>query len=291
MASGKIMEGICSYIDYLNDKKKVATSTLSAYNTDLNNFENYLNQKYSLTHINEINQGIIMSYVLFMKNEGRASSTISRSLSAIKNFMLYCYHEKMIDDNLSDFKYDLPKEEKKLPEVLTVDEVNLILSQPPNTDLGRRDKAMLEVLYSSGLKVNELIDLRLEDVDMKLKVLKCSGKKRQRILPLGAMAYEAMVAYLERSRVNLCKKPSEILFLSYSGEQMTRQGFWKLIKKYVKAAGIDKKISTSTFRHSFATHMIENGIHKETLKEALGNASVASVQMYLDLNRKRTNSL
>lgn len=291
MASGNLTEGILKYEDYLKNHKKVSDSTLSAYRTDLKNFKEYLSSTYKVDLIGDINQSILMSYVLHMKNLGRASTTISRTVSSIKNFMLFCFHENMIDENLSDKKIDLPKEVKKLPEVLSVDEVNKILSQPENTNLGRRDKAMLEVLYSSGLKVNELIDLRVEDVDMKLKVLKCNGKKKSRILPLGAMAYEAMTYYLNLSRNTLCKSSSEILFLSCNGEKMTRQGFWKIVKKYVALAEIDKKISTSTFRHSFATHMIENGIHKETLKNALGNASVASVQMYLDLNRKRTKTL
>lgn len=291
MANGNLNEGILLYHDYLTHHKKVSASTLSAYKTDLKNFKDYLESVHGLDLINDINQTMMMSYILYMKNAGRASTTISRSLSAIKNFMLFCYHEKLIDENLSDRKIDLPKEEKKLPVILSVDEVNQILSQPEGTALGMRDKAMLEVLYSSGLKVNELIELQINDVDMKLKVLKCTNKNKERILPLGAMAYEAMTMYLNQSRQGLVKNTTTYLFLSYNGEKMTRQGFWKIVKKYVNQAGIDKVISTSTFRHSFAAHMIENGIHKETLKNALGNASVASVQMYLDLNRKRSKTL
>jgi integrase/recombinase XerD len=287
MENGNLYLGLDQYKIYLKQKKQVSKATLSAYNTDLNNFLTYLEKKYQLSHCDLLNQTILMSYVLHMKDKGRASSTISRSVSAIKNFMLFLFHEGYIFDNLSEGKLDLPKERKKLPEVLSVDEVNQIMSKPEATTLGLRDKAMLEVLYASGLKINELIDLSIEDVDMKFKVIRCINKKSERVLPIGAMAYDALALYLKNSRDELNKKSIKYLFLSYNGERMTRQGFWKIVKKYVDQAGIDKSISTSTFRHSFATHMIENGIHKETLKNALGNASVASVQKYLDLNRKR----
>lgn len=287
MGNGNIYLGLDQYKTYLKIKKQVSKATLSAYNTDLNNFITYLQDHYNLTDYDLLNQTILMSYVLYMKDKGRASATISRSVSALKNYMLFLFHEGYISENLSESKLDLPKEEKKLPEVLTVDEVNQIMSMPEATVLGIRDKAMLEVLYASGLKVNELIDLSIDDIDMKFKVIKCKTKKSERVLPIGAMAYDALELYLKKSRHHLNKKTIRNLFLSYNGEKMTRQGFWKIVKKYVDQAGIDKSISTSTFRHSFASHMIENGIHKETLKSALGNASVASVQKYLDLNRKR----
>lgn len=291
MENGNFDQGLILYLTYLKDHKKVSKSTLSAYKTDLKNFKLYLEKTYDLSLINDINQGIIMSYVLYLKNLGRASATISRSVSSIKNFMLFSFHEDLIDENLSDRKLDLPKERKKLPEILTVNEINKILSQPEKTVLGKRDKAMLEVLYSSGLKVNELIDLEVDDVDFKLKVITCNHKKKQRVLPLGSMAYEAVLEYINNSRNELIKEANPALFLSCNGEKMSRQGFWKIIKKYASQAKINKCISTSTFRHSFAAHMIGNGIHKEALTHALGNVSVASVQMYLDLNRKRSKAL
>lgn len=287
MENGNLYTSLELYRAYLVDKKKVSKATLSAYSTDLKKFFTFMKEKHNIELVSDLNQSMVMSYLLALKSNGKASSSISRSMSVIKNYLLFVYHESLIENNLSEHKYEIPKDEKKLPEVLTVEEVNIILSQPNDSPLGIRDKAMLEILYSSGLKVNELIGLKLSDLDMKLKVLHCKNAHSVRVLPLGAIAYDAVSHYLRDSRPSLNKDNHTELFLSYNGQKISRQGFWKVVKKYVAQAGIDKNISTSTFRHSFASHMIENGIHKEVLKDALGNTSVASIQMYLDLNRKR----
>jgi len=278
------------YSDYLNNVKKVSKSTVSAYKTDINKFNKFLIAKYKIDNFSEINISIIMSYFLYMKTDGQKSSSINRSLSVIKNLLLFGYHEGYIEENLSETKFEVPKGDKILPEILTVEEIDLLLSQPGQTALGLRDRAMLETLYTSGLKVNELINLKLCDVDLKLKVIRCHSKNQTRILPLGSIALNAVESYLEESRVELNKHDSEFLFLSYSGLKISRQGFWKLVKKYSEQAGINKNISTSTLRHSFATHMIQNGIEKDVLRQTLGNSSVASVQVYLDLNRRRTRN-
>lgn len=290
MENGKFEATVSSYTTYLVEKKKVSAATLSAYQTDLKKFHMFLDAKHGIEQIGDLNQSIVMSYLLDMKKNGKASSSISRRLSVIKNYLLFCYHMDLIDVNLAEHKYEVPKDEKKLPEVLTVEEVNIMLSQPDQSILGIRDKAMLEIMYSSGLKVNELLQLKKGDIDLKLKVIHCRNQQSKRILPLGAMAYDAVVDYLTNSRGSLESVSCEYLFLSYNGKRISRQGFWKAVKKYAAQAGIEKNISTSTFRHSFATHMIENGINKDVLKEALGNSSVASVQMYLDMNRKRQQS-
>ncbi len=289
MKDGKF-EYILEYIEYLKKKKNVSDATQSAYKTDLKKFFVFISEKYSITDFNDINQTVLLSYLLDQKVCGKATSSISRSMSVIKNFLLFAFHENLIDTNLSDVKLEIPKEKKKLPSTLTVEEVNILLSQPDESILGIRDKAMLETLYTSGLKVNELINLKVDDLNLKLKVLRCTSKTNTRVLPLGAIAQEAIEKYLTNSRCDISKTNSEYLFLSYSGENMSRQGFWKIVKKYVTSAGIKKNITTSTFRHSFASHMIQNGIHKDVLKDTLGNSSVASVQMYLDINRKRQQS-
>lgn len=287
MENGNFQVVIDDYIIYLKNKKNISESTASAYKTDLIKFKEYLIIDHNILNISDLNKTIIMSYLLKLKQGKMASSSISRRMSVIKNFLLYGYHENLIEVNLSEHKYEIPKDEKKLPEILTVEEVNLILSQPNESPLGIRDRAMMEILYSSGLKVNELINLQMSDLNMKLKIIQCGKGNVKRILPLGAMAYDALTSYLDRSRDQLIKDSVDYVFLSYSGGKISRQGFWKLVKKYVELAEIHKNISISTFRHSFASHMIENGIHKEVLKEALGNTSVASIQKYLDLNRKR----
>lgn len=278
------------YSDYLNNVKKVSKSTVSAYRTDINKFNNFIITKYKIDTFSDINISIVMSYLLHMKTEGQKYSSITRSMSVIKNLLLFGFHEGYIEENLSETKFEIPRGDKKLPEILTVEEIDLLLSQPNQTVLGLRDRAMLETLYTSGLKVNELINLKLCDVDIKLKVIKCYAKNQTRILPLGAIAFNAVELYLEESRVELNKHDSEYLFLSYNGLKISRQGFWKLVKKYSELACINKNISTSTFRHSFATHMIQNGIEKDVLRQTLGNSSVASVQVYLDLNRRRTRN-
>lgn len=185
MENGNLHLALDQYNIYLINKKQVSKATLSAYKTDLNNFIIYLQDNYHLSHYDLLNQTILMSYVLYMKDKGRASATISRSVSALKNYMLFLFHEGFISENLSECKLDLPKEEKKLPEVLSVDEVNQIMAMPEGTSLGIRDKAMLEVLYASGLKINELIDLSIDDIDMKFKVIKCKSKKASASFPSG----------------------------------------------------------------------------------------------------------
>jgi integrase/recombinase XerD len=287
MQNGNLSYVVDQYKCYLSDTKKVSKATLSAYKTDINKFITFIQSKYQIENFSEINVSILTSYLLHMQTIGQKASSISRSLSVLKNLLLFAYHEDYISENLAEVKLELPKQEKKLPEILSIDEIDVLLSQPNNSVLGIRDRAMLEILYTSGLKVNELINLKLKDIDMKLKVIKCDSKQNIRILPLGAIAYDALEIYLTESRDALNKSECEYLFLSYNGHQISRQGFWKLVKKYAEQAGIKKNISTSTFRHSFATHMIQNGIEKDALRQTLGNSSVASVQVYLDLNRKR----
>lgn len=290
MLNGSLISVRDAYKAYLINKKQVSNATLSAYKTDINKFLRFISDKYHIENFNDINVSIITSYLLYMKSSGQKSSSISRSLSVLKNFMLFAYHENYLDENLADVKLEMPREERALPEILTVEEVDLLLSQPNDSILGIRDRAMLETLYTSGLKVNELINLKAEDLDLKLKVIRCVSKRKKRVLPLGAIALEAIENYISDSRAHLNKDACDYLFLSYSGHQISRQGFWKVVKKYAEQAGIDKNITTSTFRHSFATHMIENGIEKDVLRETLGNSSVASVQVYLDLNRMRKRS-
>lgn len=278
---------IRDYGQYLINIKGVSKATKSAYLTDLRKFKKFVVEKYDIQKFDELNPSMITSYMLYMKNSGQKYSSISRSMSVIKNFTLYLYHEDILQENISEIKIDIPKEKKKLPEVLTIEEIDLLLSQPDSSRLGRRDRAMLEILYTSGLKVNELISLKISDVNLKLKVINCNTLNHKRVLPLGAMAQEALETYINTSRQHLVDEANDYLFVSYNGKKMSRQAFWKLVKKYASQASLDKNISTSTLRHSFATHMIQNGIHKDALRETLGNSSVASVQMYLDLNRKR----
>lgn len=287
MQNGNLLIVTEAYKNYLIEYKKVSKATASAYKTDMNKFVRFLDSKYHIESFSDINISIIMSYLLFMKSDGQKSSSINRSMSVIKNLLLFAYHEGYIEENLSEVKFEIPKEEKKLPEILTVEEIDILLSQPNNSTLGLRDRAMLETLYTSGLKVNELINLKLEDVNLKLKVIKCHSKQQTRILPLGSIALNAVESYIKEARLILDTSECDYLFLSYNGHQISRQGFWKLVKKYTEQAGIKKNISTSTFRHSFATHMIQNGIEKDVLRQTLGNSSVASVQVYLDLNRRR----
>lgn len=287
MPNGDYKSVLKAYENYLIDGNHVSKATLSAYKTDINKFFKYVIEKYGINDFSDLNVSMITSYLLFMKQNGQKSSSVARSLSSLKRLMLFAYHEQYTSENLSEIKIDIPKNDKKVPEILTVDEIDVLLSQPDASILGIRDRAMLETLYTSGLKVNELINLRLKDIDLKLKVLKVYSKNKVRVLPLGAIAIEAIESYLKKSRKTLSDGTCDFLFLSYNGSAISRQGFWKLVKKYARQAGIAKNISTSTFRHSFASHMIENGLEKDTLRETLGNASVASVQVYLDINRKR----
>lgn len=281
------MDGyVNEFINYLSVERGLAQNTLESYGRDLRQFEAYMNS----THkdlIKDSNRATILEYLNTLQSKGRAVSTISRNLAAIKSFYQYLVREKYIDKDPAA-NVESPKLEKKLPKILTISEVEELLKQPNvSTPNGIRDKAMLELLYATGIRVSELISLNISDVNLDMGYVKCFGKgSKERIVPLGSIAAKCVQEYLNKGRPKLVRTYDEpALFVNHHGNRLTRQGFWKIIKKYAQEANINKPITPHTLRHSFATHLLENGADLRSVQEMLGHADISTTQIYTQITK------
>ncbi|NLW40227.1 MAG: site-specific tyrosine recombinase XerD [Tissierellia bacterium] len=270
-----------NYIAYMKNDKALTSNTLEAYIRDITQFKEYLVQN-NIKDSTKVNKTIIITYLMFLQKEGKAPSTISRNLASIR-----CYYQYMLNNNLikEDPTYNLrsPKPERKLPSVLTKEEVDILLSQPKGDDFkGVRDKAMLELLYATGIRVSEIVALNLDDVDLELGQLIIEDDRLDvRVIPIGNMAIKYLKKYIYEYREKVLKnEDEEALFLNYNGNRLSRQGFWKIIKAYSKQSKIEKKITPQTLRHSFAVHLLENGADIKTVQEVLGHSDVSATQIY-----------
>ena len=273
---------MCEFVEYLEKDKKVAKNTLQSYTRDIKQFSDYIESK--KIDVSSVSKADVSDYVSYMQIEGKAASSVSRSLASVR--ALYGY--LLLKGNVSEdptYKLKTPKSEKKLPQILTTDEVDTLLRCPDKTSSkGVRDKAMLELLYATGIKVSELIALNLSDVDLDVGFLKCMSESDLRIIPLGKTAIKALKDYITSSRTLMIALPEEnALFVNCNGSRMTRQGFWKLIKSYASLAGINKDITPHTLRHSFAAHLLENGADLASIQEMLGHKDIVSTQVYTKL--------
>ncbi|MFT9847430.1 site-specific tyrosine recombinase XerD [Aneurinibacillus sp. REN35] len=279
---------ITHFIHYLTVERGLAKNTLESYQRDLNAYSTYLHNE-GFADLNDTSRMQIMGYLLHLKDQGRATATLSRNLASIRAFYQFLLREKFIDKDPS-VNLESPKIEKKLPQVLSISEVETLLNGP-NTHLasGMRDKAMLELLYATGIRVSELVSLNLSDVNLNMGFIKCFGKgSKERIIPLGRLAIENVNRYLERGRPHLKKRgQEEALFLNHHGRRLSRQGFWKIIKKYAQLANSNKEITPHTLRHSFATHLLENGADLRSVQEMLGHADISTTQIYTHVTRSR----
>lgn len=270
-----------NYIAYMKNDKALTSNTLEAYIRDITQFKEYLVQN-NIKDSTKVNKTIIITYLMFLQKEGKAPSTISRNLASIR-----CYYQYMLNNNLikEDPTYNLrsPKPERKLPSVLTKEEVDILLSQPKGDDFkGVRDKAMLELLYATGIRVSEIVALNLDDVDLELgQLIIEDGRLDVRVIPIGNMAIKYLKKYIYEYREKVLKnEDEEALFLNYNGNRLSRQGFWKIIKAYSKQSKIEKKITPQTLRHSFAVHLLENGADIKTVQEVLGHSDISATQIY-----------
>ena len=271
------------FIHYLAVERGLSDNTLSSYSSDLGQFMTFL-EKNNLTSVNALNNQHLIEYILFLKSNDKAPTTISRNRAAIKTFMKFLVTEGILDNNPSE-NLESPRLSRKLPMTLSMEQVDNLLQKPRiKTAIGLRDKAMLEVLYASGLRVSELVSLSIGDMELSKGFIRCYGKgSKERIVPLGSMAISFVNQYLEQARVKLVKKPAEkAVFVNNMGSRLTRQGFWKILKKYAKAAGI-AEITPHTLRHSFATHLLENGADLRAVQEMLGHADISTTQIYTHL--------
>lgn len=283
------MEGyVNEFINYLAVERGLAQNTLESYGRDLHQFQIYLKNG-NMEILKDSNRTTILSYLNSLQSKGRAVSTISRNLAAIKSFYQYLVRERYLDKDPAA-NLESPKLEKKLPRVLSITEVEELLKQPSGfLPTGLRDKAMLELLYATGIRVSELISLNISDVNVDMGYIKCYGKgAKERIVPLGSIAAKCVQDYVGKGRSKLIRTYEEAaLFVNHHGNRLTRQGFWKIIKKYAHEADINKEITPHTLRHSFATHLLENGADLRSVQEMLGHADISTTQIYTHVTKNR----
>lgn len=276
-----------TFIRFLSDERGLARNTLESYERDLLQYIDYLNSE-SVDSIRDSGKRHIASYILKLKQMGRANATVTRSIVSIRAFYQYLVKQRLLDQDPS-IHLETPKLEKRLPKVLTVQEVERLLEAPAvTTPGGMRDKAMLEVLYATGIRVTELMMLNVDSVNPGLGFIRCIGKgEKERIIPLGAVASECLTEYMSSMRGKLLKqsKSEQALFVNHLGTRLTRQGFWKIIKRYAQEADIRKEITPHTLRHSFATHLLENGADLRSVQEMLGHADISTTQIYTQVTR------
>lgn len=279
----KIKNVIGEFVVYLRTVKKTSHNTVVSYERDLRKMERYLAEQ-KVTELSMVSETFLNSYMLYLEREKLSPATVSRNVAAIRAFYHYLMRERRISEDPSE-KLRPPRVERRVPEILSVDEVDLLMRQPDTeTVKGLRDKAMLEILYATGIRVSELIHLKVEDVHLPLGYISCSEPDRERVVPFGRAAGEALKKYLEHGRCGLLKgEDCDCLFLNCSGKPMSRQGFWKVLKGYGKEAGIRTDLTPYTLRHSFAAHLIQNGADLKSVQEMLGHSDVSTTQMYLNM--------
>lgn len=281
------MEGyVDQFINYLAVDRGLAKNTLESYGRDLRQFQRYLeNGKFE--NIQDSSRTTIIDYLNNLKLQGKAVSTISRNIAALKAFYQYLVKENYLENDPAE-KIETPKLEKRLPKILSIPEVEELLKQPNvRVSVGLRDKAMLEVLYATGIRVSEIVALNISDINLDMGYVKCYGKgSKERIVPLGSIAVKSVHEYINKGRSKIVRTYEEpALFLNHHGNRLTRQGFWKIIKKYASQAKIIKEITPHTLRHSFATHLLENGADLRSVQEMLGHADISTTQIYTQVTK------
>lgn len=278
---------INSFMIYLHNIKKTSENTEMSYRRDLVKVQHFMEEQ-GIDDIKKISATNLNSYVLYLERNHFSAATISRNIASLKAFYHYMYKEGMVREDVSE-RLKAPKIEKKMPEILSMDEVVKLLEQPGGDSPKEiRDKAMLELLYATGIRVTELITLKLSDVNLQLGYLVCHDLAKERVIPFGNEAKSALIRYLEGTRAAMISDPESVyLFANCSGQPMSRQGFWKLIKYYAKKAGITADITPHTLRHSFAAHLVENGADLRSVQEMLGHSDISTTQIYANMNHNR----
>ena len=268
------------YTSFMTDIRHKSLNTVESYKRDVTQYISYLDGT-GVTDISSTTKTTVLSYLLYLQKEGRASSTVSRTLASLRSYYLFMMQNGVVKSNPTS-NLEAPHVEKKIPKILSGEEVELLLEQPKNCDnKGIRDKAMLELLYATGIRVSELINLDVSDVNVPMSFVRCKGGKKERIIPMGHQAKDALENYINNVRKYMVKDENETaLFVNCSGARLSRQGFWKLIKYYQHIAGIETDITPHTLRQSFAAHLLENGADLHSIQEMMGHADISSTQVY-----------
>lgn len=278
------------FTDYLISDKKVSSNTLQSYIRDVRQYMEYL-ETVGISNCTEVTPTAYLNYMTYLQKLGKAPTSVSRAIASTRSFYRYLCNKKMCDINPVEKVHAL-KTEKKLPHILTGDEIQLLLSQPSGVDFkGKRDKAMLELLYATGIRVTELVSLNIPDVNLDIGYIICRRQTKERIIPIYPRAVIALKEYINDERSSMINDEPDTLFVNTNGTRLTRQGFWKIIKSYKEKAGINKDITPHTLRHSFAAHLLENGADIKSLQEMLGHADVSSTQIYTSIIKNKINEV
>ncbi|MFT4413256.1 site-specific tyrosine recombinase XerD [Fredinandcohnia humi] len=277
------------YLHYLVVERRLANNTIVSYERDLKKYYLYLNKVENVASFNEVNRLHIIHFLKYLKEQGNSSKTLARHVASIRSFHQFLYREKVTNSDPA-VHIESPQTERALPKVLNIAEVEALLDAPQlDKPLGIRDKAMLELLYATGIRVSELVNLNLSDIHLSMGFIRCLGKgSKERIVPLGSVATKALHNYMENARGQLVKKnKTDAFFVNHHGNRLTRQGFWKNLKKIAEHARIEKELTPHTLRHSFATHLLENGADLRAVQEMLGHADISTTQIYTHVTKAR----
>lgn len=287
-----MLELINAYENHLIKVKMASNNTVASYMRDIRQFSGWIHEHEAVSVL-EATQLNIGSYLDYLLQQGKSNATASRTLASLKNFYAYAVSTGFLEQSPVTAEIHVERGEKKLPNILTGREVELLLAQPSSSDpKGLRDKAMLELMYATGMRVTELIDLNVDDVNLELGIVKCCSNKKNRSIPLYPAALKAVGLYIREVRMGMVSDPAEkALFVNVGGVRMSRQGFWKILKHYQAKAGIEKEITPHTLRHSFAVHLLENGADLGSLQELMGHSDISSTQMYTHMINQKLKSV
>lgn len=285
-------ELIDTFLNYLSVERGLSNNTILAYRKDLSSYLDFIEGRH-IDALSKIEKNDITNFMLREKDKGICANSISRHLAAIRMFHRFLAREKILKNDPSNL-IDSPKLWKKIPDTLSLNEVNTLISQPDiRKKQGIRDRAILETLYATGMRVSEAVNLKTDNVNLDIGFLRCIGKgNKERVIPIGKKAIISIKRYLENSRPDLLKKKeSEFLFLNRFGKKISRQSLWKIIKRYAKSARIKKPMKPHILRHSFATHLLERGADLRSVQEMLGHANISTTQIYTHINKDRLKSI
>ncbi|WP_163537705.1 site-specific tyrosine recombinase XerD [Gracilibacillus sp. YIM 98692] len=288
----ELLDPVEEFFRYLKIERGLSENTLQAYKRDLIKYYEYLKEFRKIKNWHRVTRQDVMQFLYFLNDSGKSSATIARTLSTLRLFHSFLIREFDMKEDPS-LHIETPKSKRHLPKVLSTNDVEKLLHIQYDDKFSLRNKAMLEVLYATGLRVTELIDLTLNDLHLTMGFIRCFGKgSKERIVPMGDIAKEAIELYLHDSRPKLVKrKQTEQVFVNHHGKPLSRQGFWKIIKQVAKEAGIEKEISPHTLRHSFATHLLENGADLRAVQEMLGHADISTTQIYTQVSKSRLKDI
>lgn len=284
-----MIDHIRDFIHFLTVEKGLAKNTLISYERDLKSYLAYMKNVEQLNTWNEVRRVSIIQFLARLKDQGKSPKTLARHIASLRSFHQFLIREKITEQDPT-IHIESPKQERSLPKVLSLEEVEALLEAPKLTnEFGFRDKAMLELLYATGMRVSELINLDMSDIHATMGFVRCIGKgNKERIIPIGHTALEAIEEYLLNGRVKLqSEHKTDSLFLNHHGNRLTRQGFWKILKKLSKDARIEKELTPHTLRHSFATHLLTNGADLRAVQEMLGHADISTTQIYTHVTNVR----